>query len=202
MLCRTAPYSPPASTRSPSCAPRRCEPRRCCRRAAAPQAARHSIQAALRRAIQQYEDAGVHLAGALIGTGFLSPREGKKGEHNAVRTIKLHLVVAAMSFCSELLSVMWATVAVNKLTKWWCAASSAFALLKRDFEPADCHQRALCARHVRVYGDDRPPRLPTLANLARRGGLGDERAGADGGDCESWRRERRRRREQPSRWKC
>ena len=77
------------------------------------------------------------LAGALIGTGFLSPLpKAKKGEHNAVRTMrKLHLVVAAMSFCSELLSVMWATVAVNKLTETVVApASSAFALLKRDFE--------------------------------------------------------------------
>ena len=203
MLCRTALLLLAASVdaRRPARAAREPPPPRC-GTAALFAAAPAQYSGAASGLFNNMKTPASILAGALIGTGFLSPLpKAKKGEHNAVRTMrKLHLVVAAMSFCSELLSVMWATVAVNKLTETVVApSSSAFALLKRDFElPCACHQRALCARHVRVYGDDRPPRLPALAEPVRRGGggLGDERARADGGYSQSWRRERGRRRQQ------
>ena len=80
------------------------------------------------------------LAGALLPIGILTalppPREGAEKEHAWLGALReLHLVIASASFCSELLSVMWATIAVNKLTETAVApAESVFALLMRDCE--------------------------------------------------------------------
>ncbi|CAB9525267.1 expressed unknown protein [Seminavis robusta] len=99
------------------------------------------------------------LAGAMIGMGFLSPlpqppphikaveprKKGKKGtEEPELATIihksldrmlrKSYLLVTIFSFGSELLAVIWSTVAVNQLTETAVApAASVWELLKRDW---------------------------------------------------------------------
>jgi hypothetical protein len=50
---------------------------------------------------------------------------------------RLHILVSLISFCSELLAVMWATVAVNQLTETVVApAHSVWDLLQRDHDLA------------------------------------------------------------------
>eukprot|EP00568_Trieres_chinensis_P019182 CAMPEP_0183324416 /NCGR_PEP_ID=MMETSP0160_2-20130417/76978_1 /TAXON_ID=2839 ORGANISM="Odontella Sinensis, Strain Grunow 1884" /NCGR_SAMPLE_ID=MMETSP0160_2 /ASSEMBLY_ACC=CAM_ASM_000250 /LENGTH=220 /DNA_ID=CAMNT_0025491991 /DNA_START=11 /DNA_END=673 /DNA_ORIENTATION=- len=79
------------------------------------------------------------LAGAMIPLGFLAPlpkpeidEKGESPHHRLLR--KGHLFIAVMSLCSELTSVMWATVAVNQLTEVAHApAESVWHLLQRDF---------------------------------------------------------------------
>jgi cobalamin synthase len=60
-------------------------------------------------------------AGALLPLGFLSPlpvKDEDKPETGLRRAIRLsYQVVAMLSLMSELVSVMWATVAVNQLTE-------------------------------------------------------------------------------------
>jgi len=98
------------------------------------------------------------LAGAMIPLGFLSPLpqppahvaavtpSKTKGDKSKVKlSTKIHksfdrmlrktyLLVTLFSFGSELLAVMWATVAVNQLTETVVApATSVWALLKRDW---------------------------------------------------------------------
>ena len=166
------------------------------------------------------------LAGALLPIGILTalppPREGAEKEHAWLGALReLHLVIASASFCSELLSVMWATIAVNKLTETAVApAESVFALLMRDCElpwvacnavscpalpvvlslcepPPPSHPRraALRVRHVWLHVSHRDPSFPCggeRAVRARRGGVGGLRPGAHGLDREPRRRGRRR----------
>lgn len=96
------------------------------------------------------------LAGAIIPLGFLSPlpqppahvaavaKKGKKEpEPDLVASIqksldrmlrKTYLLVTIFSFGSELLAVIWSTVAVNQLTETVVApAESVWALLRRDW---------------------------------------------------------------------
>ena len=61
-------------------------------------------------------------AGALLPLGFLSPlpvpNEDDKPEGTFRKALRLsYQVVAILSLMSELISVMWATVAVNQLTE-------------------------------------------------------------------------------------
>ena len=60
-------------------------------------------------------------AGALLPLGFLSPmpvQNESKPEGTFRKTLRLsYQVVAILSLMSELVSVMWATVAVNQLTE-------------------------------------------------------------------------------------
>jgi hypothetical protein len=78
------------------------------------------------------------LAGALVPLGFLAPlpppvRQPEPTPAALLR--KMHLVIATASLCSELLAVMWATIAVNKLVELSVPpAVSAWALIQRDFE--------------------------------------------------------------------
>eukprot|EP00967_Tisochrysis_lutea_P130588 scaffold226110_cov37-Tisochrysis_lutea.AAC.1 len=78
------------------------------------------------------------LAGALVPLGFLAPLPSPRADgepSHATLIRKLHLVIATASLSSELLSVMWATVAVNKLTETAVQpAVSTWALIQRDFE--------------------------------------------------------------------
>lgn len=77
------------------------------------------------------------LAGALIPIGFLSdlPEVNKGGDSKMTRARQVYLVVATASFCSQLLSIMWATVAVNQLTETVVLpTNSVFELLQRDYE--------------------------------------------------------------------
>jgi len=78
------------------------------------------------------------IAGALVPLGYIVPLPSPRAEGEPVFVAilrKLHLVIATASLCSELLSVMWATVAVNKLTEAAVApAISTWALIQRDFQ--------------------------------------------------------------------
>lgn len=80
------------------------------------------------------------LAGALVGLGIASPLpietpEGKV-ESRFQKTLRLaYTVVGVASLLSELMSVMWSTVAVNKMIETDIApAASVWALLQRDFD--------------------------------------------------------------------
>ena len=107
------------------------------------------------------------LAGALLPIGILTalppPREGAEKEHAWLGALReLHLVIASASFCSELLSVMWATIAVNKLTETAVApAESVFALLMRDCElPWVACNAVSCPALPVVLSLCEPPPLP------------------------------------------
>ena len=79
------------------------------------------------------------LAGSMVPLGFLTPlpvietdSETKKVLDQRLR--KIHMFIAVVSLCSELIAVMWATVAVNQLTETIVApAESVWHLLQRDF---------------------------------------------------------------------
>ncbi|GKY98267.1 hypothetical protein MPSEU_000784400 [Mayamaea pseudoterrestris] len=78
------------------------------------------------------------IAGALMPLGFLNPlpmKNEEKPEGSFKRGLRLsYQVVAMLSLLSELISVMWATVAVNQLTEMQIApAESVWHLLIRDF---------------------------------------------------------------------
>ena len=78
------------------------------------------------------------LAGAMVPLGFSSPLP-KSEEHPDTKFTNLlrrvYLVVTLLSFFSELLAVMWATVAVNYLTETVIApAESVWHLLRRDVD--------------------------------------------------------------------
>lgn len=81
------------------------------------------------------------LIGAMVPIGLLQPLESKppengRRENRLERTIRrAYPLVAILSLLSELVSVIWATVAVNKLTETAIApASSVWDLLQRDFD--------------------------------------------------------------------
>lgn len=77
-----------------------------------------------------------------VPLGFLAPLpqiENPSYKENKFQKSlrKLYIVITLLSFCSELLAVMWATVAVNKLTETVVApAESVWHLLLRDFDLA------------------------------------------------------------------
>mmetsp|Transcript_1010 Transcript_1010/g.1976 ORF Transcript_1010/g.1976 Transcript_1010/m.1976 type:complete len:296 (-) Transcript_1010:50-937(-) len=76
------------------------------------------------------------LAGAMVPLGFLSPLpalDDKEESKYHIIMRRLYLLITLFSFCSELLAVMWATVAVNQLTERAIQpAESVWHLLKRD----------------------------------------------------------------------
>lgn len=80
------------------------------------------------------------LAGSLVGLAISFPLPIQtpvgKVESRFEKTLRLtYTVVGVMSMLSQLISVMWATVAVNRLTETYIApATSVWALLMRDFD--------------------------------------------------------------------
>jgi len=77
------------------------------------------------------------LAGAMVPLGLLSELPKKEGvKESKFLTVlrKSYLLITVTSFFSELLVVMWASVAVNKLTETVVApAESAWHLIQRDY---------------------------------------------------------------------
>ena len=84
------------------------------------------------------------LAAGMISIGFLAPFQLPPSildQPGLVRRVELlkraYILVTLVSFCSELLAVMWATVAVNQLTERIVAPSaSVWDLLQRDCDLA------------------------------------------------------------------
>ena len=80
------------------------------------------------------------LGGAIVGLGFGSPLEIHTPEgvkENRVEKFlrKTYLLVSAIALLSQLIAIMWATVAVNKLTEVHVAkAESVWHLLQRDHD--------------------------------------------------------------------
>jgi hypothetical protein len=80
------------------------------------------------------------LAGALVGLAVSSPLPIRtpvgKVESRFEKSLRLtYTVVGVMSLLNQLISIMWATVAVNQLIETPIApAASVWALLKRDFD--------------------------------------------------------------------
>jgi hypothetical protein len=82
------------------------------------------------------------LAAAMISLGLKAPfqvPESILGDPDKIRHIeslrKAYILVTLISFCSELLAVMWGTVAVNQLTERTLEpSSSVWELLQRDFD--------------------------------------------------------------------
>eukprot|EP00568_Trieres_chinensis_P010835 CAMPEP_0183314244 /NCGR_PEP_ID=MMETSP0160_2-20130417/47842_1 /TAXON_ID=2839 ORGANISM="Odontella Sinensis, Strain Grunow 1884" /NCGR_SAMPLE_ID=MMETSP0160_2 /ASSEMBLY_ACC=CAM_ASM_000250 /LENGTH=279 /DNA_ID=CAMNT_0025479523 /DNA_START=82 /DNA_END=921 /DNA_ORIENTATION=- len=78
------------------------------------------------------------LAGAMVPLGFLAPLPKPESDVNGENPLhrilrKVHLFIAIASLCSELIAVMWATVAVNQLTEVpHLPAESVWHLLQRD----------------------------------------------------------------------
>ena len=77
------------------------------------------------------------IAGAMVPMGMLAPLKfdaDKDDGRFAIFLRRVYPIVAVLSLCSELVSVMWATVAVNQLTETKLeAASSVWHLIQRDF---------------------------------------------------------------------
>ena len=75
------------------------------------------------------------LTGGLVPLGFLAepmPDDGKPWKKKANR---LYMVLSVASLANELMAIMYATVASNKLTEAAVRpATSVFALIKRDYE--------------------------------------------------------------------
>jgi hypothetical protein len=80
------------------------------------------------------------LAGAMVPLGLLSPLplqhpDGEEETRFRVALRHAYSVTAVLSLVSELISVMWSTVAVNKLIETTVRpATSVWDLLKRDFD--------------------------------------------------------------------
>jgi hypothetical protein len=74
------------------------------------------------------------LAGGLVPLGFLAaPLPGDKPLHKKLRCI--YSLLSVVSLSSELMAIVYATVAANKLTETTVVpAASAFALIQRDYE--------------------------------------------------------------------
>jgi hypothetical protein len=108
--------------------------------------------ASARKAMADYTSAAVSLfnnmktpasiiAGAMVPIGFLSPlqqlnvdtKDHQDGKF-AMFLRYVYPIASVVALCSELISVMWATVAVNQLTETNIeAASSVWHLIQRDF---------------------------------------------------------------------
>eukprot|EP00540_Astrosyne_radiata_P011343 CAMPEP_0116849494 /NCGR_PEP_ID=MMETSP0418-20121206/15607_1 /TAXON_ID=1158023 /ORGANISM="Astrosyne radiata, Strain 13vi08-1A" /LENGTH=229 /DNA_ID=CAMNT_0004481229 /DNA_START=63 /DNA_END=752 /DNA_ORIENTATION=- len=77
------------------------------------------------------------LAGAMVPLGFLAPisLQSDEKEGQLAKILRLaYPILAVTSLCSDLLAVMWATVAVNQLTETKVAmAESVWHLLSRDY---------------------------------------------------------------------
>lgn len=77
------------------------------------------------------------IAGAIVPLGFLAPIQLKSEPDDTEwekRLRKLYYVLSVMTLATELIAVMWATVATNGLTERTIApAESVWHLLKRDF---------------------------------------------------------------------
>lgn len=77
------------------------------------------------------------IAGAMLPIGFLSPLKIDPDEDEGIFSTflrRIYPLVSVLSLCSQLLSVMWATVAVNQLTETKIElTSSVWHLIQRDF---------------------------------------------------------------------
>ena len=102
-------------------------------------------------ALSQYAPAAINLfnnmktpasilAGAMVPLGILNtlPKCQSGTENKLLKVLRhTYLLVSLLSFFSELMAVMWATVAVNQLTETVVApAESVWHLLKRDYDLA------------------------------------------------------------------
>jgi hypothetical protein len=80
------------------------------------------------------------LAGAMVGLAISSPlpirTPAGKVESRLEKSLRLtYTVVGVMSLLSQLISIMWGTIAMNQLIETNIApAASVWALLKRDFD--------------------------------------------------------------------
>jgi hypothetical protein len=78
------------------------------------------------------------IGGAMVGIGFAAPLKFEPEVDDGPFAIFLrrsYPFAAVLSLCSELIAVMWATVAVNQLTETKVEmASSVWDLIQRDFE--------------------------------------------------------------------
>lgn len=78
------------------------------------------------------------IAGAMIPIGIGGPLKFEPDDDDgkfAILLRRLYPVAVVVALCSELISVMWATVAVNQLTETNIeAASSVWHLIQRDFQ--------------------------------------------------------------------
>jgi len=78
------------------------------------------------------------LGGAIVGLGFSATLPPVQGKENRIETAlrKSYLIAAAISLLSQLIAIMWATVAVNKLTELVDIgkAESVWHLIQRDFD--------------------------------------------------------------------
>jgi hypothetical protein len=77
------------------------------------------------------------ISGAMIPVGILGPLKLEPDDDDgkfAIFLRRIYPFAAILALCSELVSVMWATVAVNQLTETNVAvASSVWDLIQRDF---------------------------------------------------------------------
>jgi len=76
------------------------------------------------------------LAGSMVPLGFFAAPKVSEGDSPTMKRVKrLHFVIATITIACELLTVMWSTVAVNKLTEAAALpAESVMQLLSRDYE--------------------------------------------------------------------
>lgn len=78
------------------------------------------------------------IAGAIVPLGFLAPIQLKSepGDTSTEKRVrKLYYLLSTITLATELIAVMWATVATNGLTERTIAPSlSVWHLLNRDFE--------------------------------------------------------------------
>lgn len=78
------------------------------------------------------------IAGAIVPLGFLAPLQITSDPDDTVwerRARRFYAVLSAVTLATELIAVMWATVATNQLTETAIRpAESVWHLLKRDFE--------------------------------------------------------------------
>ncbi|CAK0840311.1 unnamed protein product [Prorocentrum cordatum] len=76
------------------------------------------------------------IAGSLVPLGFVASPKVSPEDGAVVRRVKLtHYLLATLAICSELQSIMWATIAANKLTEASHApAAGVMQLLERDYQ--------------------------------------------------------------------
>ena len=74
------------------------------------------------------------IAGGMVPLGFLAPPlPGKTKNERRLRS--LYFMISVLSLANELMAIIYATVAANKLTETVVApTASVFALLQRDYE--------------------------------------------------------------------
>lgn len=78
------------------------------------------------------------IGGSIVPIGFAAVPEPALGDTPLVRTLKqVHMIVAIGALCSEIIAVIYSTIAINKLSETVVApAASVMDLLSRDYETA------------------------------------------------------------------